>query len=125
MGADQADQIRRLWAANRQSLGTDNVKNAAFQEAIWFILDPNFKVDAFVQSQVNLYLADSKNTALAKANLVALTNSVYQDQVVELKEGWTINSFGDVIPTPIPPGLVLVLTGIVPLAIARRGVRIG
>ncbi len=120
MGSDQADQIRRLWAADRQSLGNDNIKNAAFQEAIWFILDPNFHVDAVVQSQVNVYLADSNNKTLAKANLVALTNSVYQDQVVELKDGWTVNSFGDVVPTPVPPALVLVLTGFVTLVISRR-----
>lgn len=123
MGTEQADQIRRLWAVNRQSLGTDNHKNAAFQEAIWLILDPNFRVDAVVQSQVDAYVADSKNTAYAKANLVALTNSAYQDQVVELKDGWTVNSFGDVVPTPVPPALVLVLTGIIPLAISRRSSR--
>ncbi len=124
MGTEQADQIRRLWAADRLSLGTDNVKNAAFQEAIWFILDPNVYVDAVVQSQVDLYIADSKNTAYAKANLVALTNSVYQDQVVELKDGWTVDPFGDVVPTPVPPALVLLLTGVVPLAIGRLRRRI-
>jgi hypothetical protein len=124
MSADQADQIRRLWAADRRSLSTDNVKTAAFQEAIWFILDPNFLVDAVVQSQVDIYLADSKNTTYAKANLVALTNSVYQDQVVELKDGWMVNPFGEVVPTPVPPTLVLVLTGIVPLVIGRLRQRI-
>lgn len=120
MGIGAANQIRRLWAADRGSLGNDNIKNAAFQEAIWKILDSTYVVDSQVAAQVNLFLLDANNTAKPMANLVALTSEGYQDQIVEVSKGWTVAGDGKVVPTPTPSGLILMLSAVAPIMAYRR-----
>jgi len=119
MTTTMADQLRRLWYVDRGGLGDDNIKNAAFQMAIWKILGysgiPNLN-NAAVDALTLQYIADSQ-TAGKKANLVALTNSYFQDQIVEMPP----DSPGVAFHFPLPPGFVMGMTGIIPLVLVRRG----
>jgi hypothetical protein len=117
----KADQIRRMWTyAHADSTRLDsNVENAAFQQSIWKILNASFTVDAGLTANVNTFITESNNASNAKANLIALTSSAVQDQIVELKPGY--GPHGDeVVPTPAPAALVLLLTGAVPFFVSRR-----
>ena len=142
MGAAKADQIRRLWAGYRLAINTVtgqtstngndgkysvNEQYAAFQLAIWKILGTTglatFGND--IECLSNTYVTYSRNTANNNlANLAVLSSgkdsqgtpySDFQDQVVEIRGGWTPNGFGDMVPTPAPAALILAMTGLVPL----------
>ncbi len=122
-----ADRIRRLWAADRAGLGTDNYKNAAFQIAIWTILNSSYLQNfgslsaanqAIVNGYVATYLGDS-TTFASKANLIALTSISSQDQIVEVKGGYTVTG-DEVVPTPAPAGLILAALGIPAFGLLRR-----
>jgi hypothetical protein len=121
----KADDIRRLWAAVHGGLGTNNDKNAAFQATIWKILYGynGYTNNSAVTALVNNYYAAATNINGAKANLVALTTINNQDQVVEVNSGWYVNNLGEVVAAPVPPALIMVLTGLVPFAAAYRRVR--
>jgi len=132
MGSAKANQIRRLWAIvingdgdagvnqlNPTDAATRNKRNAAFQQAIWFIVDESYRsntkyTQSSVKSLVDDYVVKSK-TPGKTANLVALTGKTFQDQVVEVGPGYYVDPNGTVVPTPVPPVLVLAVTGIVPL----------
>lgn len=123
MGDKAATRISRLWAADYASLGTDPTKNAAFQVAIWKILGETIPSSiTYDKSLVRSYLADSKTDG-PLANLVALTNSVSQDQIVQLPSGWSVDSNGNPHMAPAPSALVLAFAGIMPLAAFRRFMR--
>jgi hypothetical protein len=97
MGAAKADQIRELWGRFRAAVGTDNVKAAAFQIAIWelvcdsgkdlaagaFTADTSNPTAVAIKNQAQAWL-DQVNGAGAKANLLALTSPIDQDQIFEV-----------------------------------------
>ena len=121
----KADQIRRMWSyAHADPLRLHDPvnaakENAAFQQAIWKILDSNFTVDNSLSLYVSTFIAQSNNSSNAKANLIALTNPGVQDQIVELNSGY-YPSGNDVIAAPAPAGFILFLTGVVPMMAFRR-----
>lgn len=117
----QANQIRRLWHLDRATLGEDPTRNAAFQYAIWQILGYAYPIDgtnAALGLQIAKYLNDSvRSVGLSEANgglanLIALKSDGAQDQIIEAPR-----------PAPVPPALVLALTGILPLLGLRRYLR--
>lgn len=120
MKPGQAIQISRMWAADHASLGTDAAKNAAFQIAIWEILDEKipFKVstDPDFQSLIGGYIKDSTTYSGPLANLVALTNGNSQDQIMELGSGWTVTPDGKIVAAPVPPSALMALSGLLPIA---------
>jgi hypothetical protein len=97
MGASKADQVRELWGRFRTAVGTDGVKAAAFQIAIWEIVTDSgkdlaggvFRADtstaagAAIAGQAQAWLNMVNGTG-AKANLLAMSSGVDQDQVFEV-----------------------------------------
>ncbi len=118
--ATKASEIKQLWTAFFGSIGNDGTKAAAFQLAIWKIEydwgDASMSAAAFKSNTVftaptgffeasgnsavtNLatqWLSDLENNTYSQANLMALTNGNYQDQVVAVP-----------VPLPVPPGFAL------------------
>lgn len=94
MGAAKASDIKKLWAAYRSSV-VGATTAAAFQVAVWEIVyettstysvsngSGNFYLTnaAGVVAQANTWLS-SLGSLTAEANLAALSNDDYQDQVV-------------------------------------------
>lgn len=94
LGSARADQIRELWGRFRSGIGSDGAKASAFQLAMWeIVMDNNhdvnagaFSVDASagaIKSQAQAYL-DALDGSGPRANLLALTSPVDQDQVFEI-----------------------------------------
>ena len=97
MGAAKADQIAELWGRFRTAIGTDGVKAAAFQLAIWEIVTDSgkdldggvFRADTStaaggtIANQAQAWL-NAVNGTGAKANLLAMSSGVDQDQVFEV-----------------------------------------
>src|SRR5688572_5663803 len=97
MGAAKADQISELWGRFRTAIGTDGVKAAAFQLAIWEIVTDSgkdlaggvFRADTStaaggtIANQAQAWL-NAVNGTGAKANLLAMSSGVDQDQVFEV-----------------------------------------
>lgn len=115
MGSTAANLIAQLWAADYSLIGTDNTKAAAFQIAIWEIVNgpystetnvSNFSVTADTATMQYVtnwlsgldYNAAENGTGKMTNGLYALTDPTYQDYVVQL-------------PAPAPPGLILGLIG--------------
>jgi hypothetical protein len=124
MGTLKANLLSELWYKDR-ALVTNNSTAAAFQIAIWEIInetttDGNGNLVLNISSG-NFYVTASDGATLttaqnwlkgiditgngSKANLVALTNSTYQDYVVEA--------------VPVPSSLVLALLGAIMLLTLR------
>ena len=96
MGAAKANLVRELWGRFRAAVGTDNTKAAAFQMALWelvadtgknlaagaFVADTSSATGLAVKNQAQTWL-DQVNGAGPKANLLALTSPVDQDQIFE------------------------------------------
>lgn len=148
MGSAKSDAIRRLWAGYRTAINTASSPTAtnaldgkytvreqyaAFQLAIWKILGTsnlptNFAGD--INNLSNIYVTYANNKSNHNlANLVALSsgldskgkpNSDFQDQIVELKDGWVVNGFGDIVKTPAPATVVLMISGCFPLLALGR-----
>ena len=119
MGQTKANLIAELWARNYLSIGTDNVKAAAFQIDIWEIINetnapPNnirtgdFYVssDTATLDQAQTWLNQLTGTGRRQTGLIALTSGTYQDYVVQgvvtpAPAGWMlglIGSFGFLFP---------------------------
>jgi len=122
MASEKADHIRRLWAQSRAGLDT-NEQYAAFQIAIWKILgysDPAMdSVGVNIKQLADQYIENSEHYS-QKANLIALTNGGYQDQLVELESGYSSFGDGEVVRTPVPTTLLMVMTGLAPLVAYYR-----
>jgi hypothetical protein len=102
MGAVKAANLKKLWAAYRDSIGTDAVKAAAFQVAVWevvyedigtydtsagdFYINTVSSTANSVRTQANTWL-NFLSSLTMQANLAALSSESYQDQLV-------------VVPTP-------------------------
>jgi len=97
MGAGKANLVRELWGRFRNAVGSDNTKAAAFQMALWelvadtgkdlaagaFVADASTGSGVAVKNQAQAWL-DQVNGAGPKANLLALTSPIDQDQVFEV-----------------------------------------
>jgi hypothetical protein len=131
MGQGRANLIAELWYNNYADIGSSNTKAAAFQIAIWEIINEtatnpdgslnldvtsgsfsvskaysNYPTTADTQtlSQANTWLGalDLSGNGNKATNLIALESTQYQDYVVQM-------------PVPAPPGLMLGLVGAVSL----------
>lgn len=94
MGATKASDLKKLWAAYRNSI-VDNTTAAAFQVAVWEIVyeaSTNYSVSngngafyltnqAAVRNQANAWLS-SLGSLTAEANLAAMSSPSVQDQLV-------------------------------------------
>ena len=128
MGTASANDIRRLWSNQFNQLGVTDIsvthreKNAAFQIAIWRILDNTFFTNSMyldqsanVKNLANSYYNGRTNGTFA--NLVALTSGTapgsvnFQDQIVEVKSGCYVDGKGEVQPTPAPAAILLAIFG--------------
>ncbi len=119
MGNGKADKIRQLWYADYNSIGSDGVKAAAFQLAIWKIEydwtnspipsslfssgnfqasesdSPSGGTDAITQATTWLTSIWSDSSALKQTGLLAMSSSNAQDQIIQ-----------DAV-LPVPPSLHL------------------
>jgi hypothetical protein len=110
MGTYKAALIGELWYQDYGSIGTSNQAAAAFQIAIWEIINETTSTLSVTGGSFTVSDSDSGTLTLANqwlsqlnlngtgpqtSGLIALTNSTYQDYVVQ----------GPVAPAP--PGLVL------------------
>jgi hypothetical protein len=120
MGQTRANLIAELWYQDYASIGASNSKAAAFQVAVWKIINETtssmnvstgtFRVtdsnDPGTLTLANQWLAalDPTGNGPKEKDLLALTSSQYQDYVVE---------------TPVPPGVVLASIGTVCFLLPR------
>jgi hypothetical protein len=119
-----ADSIRAMWAQYRDTLDTgtaaqQNQKSAAFQEAIWKLLDPSYNpsLSGGTLAFYNTFLTPSSWVS-GLADLGAMVNAQRQDQIFELQDGYIIQD-GNLVPTPAPPAL-LVAAVLAPALLVRR-----
>jgi hypothetical protein len=114
VGADGATDLRSMWAEYRDDLTTDD-ESAAFQHAIWHLMDANYNptLNGALAALYSTYL-DSSTWQSGLARLGFLTNADLQDQVVEIPPP----NVGE-LPTPAPPTLVVALL-IAPALLLRR-----
>lgn len=123
MGTTKANLVRELWYNNYSASGLSNSNAAAFQIAIWEIINESsgnplsvsngaFTVSANAATLTTannwLQALDPTGNGARANNLMALTSDTYQDYVVA-------------VPTPAPPGWVLVLSGAALLAVPFAG----
>ncbi|MCS7271465.1 MAG: hypothetical protein NZ703_10295 [Gemmataceae bacterium] len=119
----QANALRAMWAQYRSGVDT-NDEAAAFQHAVWHIVDPlyNPSLSGSVLSFYNQYLNSATWTS-GYANLAAMVHPHYQDHIVEIQRGWWVNQQGDLEPIPAPASLVVGLLLGVTLLAGRRYLR--
>jgi hypothetical protein len=101
-----ADSIREMWAQFRPGVDTSN-ESMAFQNAVWHLVDPSYN-PGLSGTQLSLYSSylNPANWHSGFANLAAMVNGDHQDQIFELKPGYTVQN-GDIVPTPAPAALVV------------------
>jgi hypothetical protein len=124
MSSGTADALSMMWAEFFGSLDTA-AESAAFQQAVWHLLNPGYSptptpvavVDGYVD-YYSLYL-DPANWKSGKANLGLLKNGGQQDQIFELKKGYTVVD-GNIVPTPEPGTLLLGLLVVPAVAVGLR-----
>lgn len=118
-GATAINAIDRLFTAHYGSLGTDATKNAAFQLALWEIIDEgssNYDVTSgdFWASSNNGAALDLANSFLG--NLGSDTGG-YK---ITFYESGTSQDLVGASPIPLPAGFVLMLSAFGGLAAVRR-----
>lgn len=121
MGDTKANNLKRMWATYKSTLGTDNDKNQAFQYAVWYITGQTWTgggPTGAVLTWYNTY-KNSANWGTVYANLAALASGDAQDQVIELEDGY-VPSGGNIVEVPVPPAVVLVAAGIASGLFLRR-----
>lgn len=120
MSATQAASLQQMWAQFRATVDT-NDEAAAFQHAVWHIVDPSYNpsLSGSVLSYYNQYL-NPANWTSGYANLAAMVSPIYQDQIVELQRGWRVNQQGDPEPIPAPASLAVGLMLGVGVLVHRR-----
>lgn len=122
LSAGTADAIRSMWAEHRDDLGVTDTTNrsAAFQHAVWHLIDPTYNpsLPGGMAGYYTTYL-DPAGWQSGLANLVAMTNGTSQDQLLELKDGFTVRD-NEIVPTPEPTALVIGLIAAPAVYLRRR-----
>lgn len=117
MSSATATALRSMWAEYRDDLGGAGAaaRSAAFQEAIWHLMDPNYtpSLSGAELGYYNAYL-NSGTWLSGLADLGVLTNPTQQDQILQLR-----SQTGVAAHTPAPPTLVVALL-IAPAVWLRR-----
>jgi hypothetical protein len=138
----KADAIRELLGYTTGTLGVDvasstldKIDAAALQIAIWEIVfedapntawntaDGEFRITSnsadsdAAEARANGWLTHIRTNTVAPTtlNVIAITSSTAQDQLVVIKPGYVPGGDGSVVAVPAPPGVVLGLAGVVPL----------
>jgi hypothetical protein len=125
MSSAIANAIRAMWAEYRDDLnvGTTtekNEKSAAFQHAVWRLLDPSYNpsLSGNTLNNYNAFLNPS-NWKHGLANLAAIVHSQHQDQIFELERGYIVTPGGNLLLVPAPATLVIAVL-IAPALVLRR-----
>ncbi|GIW84068.1 MAG: hypothetical protein KatS3mg106_581 [Gemmataceae bacterium] len=123
LSATQINNLKAMWAQYRSSVDT-NDEAAAFQHAVWHIVNPSYNpsLSGSVLSYYNQYL-NSTTWMSGYANLVAMVHLNHQDHVVEIQRGWQVNQQGDLEPVPAPATLGVAFALGVALLVRQRLVR--
>jgi hypothetical protein len=125
MSITVANALRAMWGAYRDDLdiGTlseRNDKSAAFQHAVWHLLDPNYNPS--LSSSVLSYYTTFLNSSTWNspwANLAAIVHSQHQDQIFELQRSSVVAPRGNVLVVPAPATLAVAVL-IAPALVFRR-----
>lgn len=124
MSSSTADALRAMWAEFRDDLdvGPDQAaRSAAFQEAVWHLMDSNYNPSPSMSANTDYYSTylNSANWHSGLANLAAIVNGNQQDQIFQLKQGYTVIN-GEITATPEPTTLVIGLLVAPALYLRRR-----
>jgi hypothetical protein len=115
-GAAVTNTIDRLFTAHYASLGTDATNNAAFQLALWEIID---ETSGTYDVTTGSFSATSSATGLANTFLDTLGNAT-GGYTITFYESGTSQDLVGASPIPLPAGAPLLLTGIAGFAWMRR-----
>jgi hypothetical protein len=128
MGVNRANLVRELWYSDYTASAQSNSNAAAFEIAIWEIINESSGNPLNVTTGQFTVSANASTLATANAwlqaldltgngprvsNLMALTNDSYQDYAVEVP-----GVAAEALSTPAPPGWVLALVGTAIIACA-------
>lgn len=119
MSPATADALSMMWAEFFDTLDTA-AESAAFQHAVWHLVDPNHNPS--LSSVQDGYYDDYLNPTNWKsglANLAVMRNGSQQDQIFQLKAGYTVVD-GEIVPTPEPTTLLLGLLAVPAVAVGLR-----
>lgn len=120
LSSTQANSLKAMWAHYRSSVDTPD-ESAAFQHAVWHIVDPTYNpsLNGSVLSYYNQYL-NSASWSSGYANLIAMVHPNHQDHLVEIQQGWRVNQQGDLEPVPAPATLAVGLVLGIVLLVRQR-----
>lgn len=124
MPASAPNDIRSMWAQYRAGVNM-NDESAAFQEAIWHLVDPSYNpsLSGSVLTYYNTYL-NAGSWVSGLANLATMVSSTNQDQLLELERDYIVGPDGDLILTPAPATLVVAVLIAPALLLRRRAARV-
>ncbi len=111
LAAPLVEQFGRLYETHYASVGSDSLRGAAFQIAIWNLLNPSFAATggsaAIALGQQ--WADDARNASLPTGNwqFFALTHGQYQDQLIASR-------------VPVPATALLLGAGLLGIAALRR-----
>jgi hypothetical protein len=124
MSAATAVDIRMMWAEFRDDVNTGSAadvanKSAAFQQAVWHLLDASYNpsLSGAVLTYYDTFRTSS-NWHSGLANLASLVHPLHQDQIVELQAGFGVIN-NNVQQVPEPATLVVGLL-LAPAVLLRR-----
>ncbi len=120
----EASNLQQMWAEFRHTIGNDNDKAAAFQHAVWHLVDSSYNpsLSGNVLTYYNQYI-NPANWNSGYANLIAMVHPRHQDQILELRRGYRVNQFGDIEPVPAPATLAVGLLMVGGWLVRRRMLR--
>lgn len=129
-GSVQFDQLGSaiqlaIWEIVYEKAGTGYTVDSEGGSGQGFVVNTG---DATTRALANYLLGqtvfDDSNTNLANVIGLKLTNADgtanYQDQVTIIDDDYYVNEFGDPVPVPVPPAVVLVAAGIASGLFLRR-----
>lgn len=119
MSPATADALSMMWAEFFDTLDTA-AESAAFQHAVWHLVNPNHNpsLSAVQDGYFDEYL-DPLNWKSGHANLALMRNGSQQDQIFQLKGGYTVVN-GNIVPAPEPGTLLLGLLVVPAVAAGLR-----
>lgn len=119
-GATAINAIDRLFTAHYGSLGTDATNNAAFQLALWEIIDEGDS-NAYDVTSGDFSATSSNGAALNLANsFLGNLGSETGGYKITFYESGTSQDLVGASPVPLPAGFALMLTAFGGLSVARR-----